>query len=170
MDHLQEDLPGSEHRVEPEPEPELQRHVEQVDEGLAPAPVLCPAHCWLAANPPIGFDNTALQFFAPNRAAPIASFGGFGLLAHPHLWCYDSEGALPFLPMLLVEQHIIGPELQDTSVTSRHSEGAPATMTKPTLTERLGAARCVTDVLETVRAAAQVDHFWTVQRFAIVHR
>ncbi len=177
MDQLHEDPPGSELRVEPEPEPEPEpelelrrRHGQQLDEGPAPAPVRCPARGWLAANPPIGFDDTALQFFAPDRSSPMASFGGFGLLAHPHLWCYDSEGALPFLPMLLVEQHITGPEVQSTSVTSCHSEGGQAATTTATLTERLGAARCVTDVLETVRAAMQVDRFWTVQRFVIVHR
>lgn len=173
--HVQkEPRPGLEPEPEPEPQPRTDALPQQLGDQVPAGSALVrssPAgeRGWLAANPPLGFDDTALQFFSPN-ASPMAAFGGFGLLAHPHLWCYDSDGSLPFLPMLLVEQQVIGPE-EDTSVTvcRRDDHSAPVAMTTAVAMERLGAARSVADVLETVRVAAAADQ-WTVKRFVIVHR
>lgn len=148
-------------QAELQPEPQL-------GEVPAAAPLLpCCPPAWLASYPPLGFDETALQFF-PASARPLAAFGGFGLLAHPHLWCYDSEGALPFLPMLLVEQHTVDTGRGAASGRRSNDESAPAEVTcAAALTERLGAARCLAAVLESLYA--QVES-WTVQRFSILHR
>lgn len=158
--------------LDPEPESEPLSRWQQLDGAPAGSGPDCSPpekRGWLAANPPLGFDDTALQFFAPN-ASPLGTFGGFGLLAHPHLWCYDCDGSLPFLPMLLVEQHILGPELHTSTTGHRSDDHRAPAMTTVAATERLGAARCVADVLETIRVAAETDPSWTVKRFAIVHR
>lgn len=155
-----------------EPQPESQLAEVPAASSVPLLPCFSPAGrppAWLAANPPLGFDETALQFF-PESARPLAAFGGFGLLAHPHLWCYDSEGALPFLPMLLVEQHIVGTGREAAVRRSNLDQSPPAEVTcAAALTERLGAARCVAEVLESINVAAQVES-WTVQRFSLLHR
>ena len=165
MDEM--DQLGSLRQEELQPEPQLG----EVPAAAPLLPCFSPAGrppAWLASNPPLGFDETALQFF-PASARPLAVFGGFGLLAHPHLWCYDSEGALPFLPMLLVEQHTVDTGREAATGARRsNDESAPAEVTcAAALRERLGAARCLAAVLESLYAQAES---WTVQRFSILHR
>ena len=121
--------------------------MEVAEGGAEPEPEPEP---WLACSPPLGFDDTALQFFAPRTAGedgavppPLAAFGGLGLLSHPHVWCYDSDGSFPFLPLILVQ----------------HRDGS-------TLPGPSAAEAAVTAAI----AAAQGDSPWTVKRFSLLHR
>ena len=144
---------GSRGRLEAElqPEPELEAELE----------------AWRSERPPLGFDSTTLQFFDRRPRAPdpttaggegLPSFGALGLLAHPHLWCYDSEGAFPFMPMLLVQARPPRPAPDGT-------DGSAAL-----LESRLQAPEACTVAQALSVLSEQWGEGWSEERFVVLHR
>jgi len=147
---------------QPQPPPPQQQREEGLLLDAAPAPPSASASAWLARTPPLGFDDTALQFFRDGSHS-LPAFGGLGLLAHPHLWCYDSDGAFPFLPLLLVEH----PHPDSSAAAAARPLVATVAERDVTLEEQLSAA---TSVAEAEAAIASTAADWSLQRFSLVHR
>ena len=90
----------------------------------------------------------------------LPSFGALGLLAHPHLWCYDSEGAFPFMPMLLVQARPPCPAPPAPDGT----EGSAALL-ESRLSEACGTVAQALSVL-----SEEWGEGWSEERFVVLHR